>query len=165
MDVIKEDSIFNYDIFFSKFYKDFQEYTFKNQVLIAASGFAVGISTTDFIKSITHDILKPISISLSLYLFKVSHLPIKKYPMIYNISILFYNFISLCLIWLSTIFISFFVIEYILNRKIIGLSSIITDKEKVDFNKQKKESLTKNNIIPNAVDRQELNDIEIMRVY
>jgi hypothetical protein len=52
-----------------------------------------------------------------------------------------------------------------LNRKIIGLSSIITDKEKVDFNKQKKESLTKNNIIPNAVDRQELNDIERMRLY
>jgi len=60
------------------------------------------------------------------------------------------------LIWLSTIFISFFVIEYILNRKIIGLSTIITDEDKVNFDKQKEKSLEKNNIIPNEIDRQEL---------
>ncbi len=62
------------------------------------------------------------------------------------------------MIWLSTIFISFFVIEYILNRKIIGLSTIITEEDKINFDKQKEKSLEKNNIIPNEIDRQELID-------
>jgi len=65
---------------------------------------------------------------------------------------------SILLVWISTIFISFFVIEYILNRKIIGLSTIITEEDKVNFDKQKEKSLEKNNIIPNAIDRQELSD-------
>jgi len=148
----------NYDIFLKKFYKDFQEYTYKNQVLIAASGFAIGISTIDFIKSLIHDVFKPVSIAISIYFLKISHLPIKKHPMIYDFFIFFYNFISIFLIWLSTIFISFFVIEYILNRKIIGLSTIITDEDKINFDKQKEKSLEKNNIIPNEIDRQELSD-------
>jgi len=41
------------NLLIKKFYKDFQEYTFKNQVLIAASGFTIGIATSDFIKNIT----------------------------------------------------------------------------------------------------------------
>jgi len=148
----------NYDIFLKKFYKDFQEYTYKNQVLIAASGFAIGISTIDFIKSLMHDIFKPASIALSIYFLKISQLPIKKYPILYEFFIFLYNFMSILLVWISTIFISFFVIEYILNRKIIGLSTIITEEDKVNFDKQKEKSLEKNNIIPNAIDRQELKD-------
>ena len=61
----------SHDIFLKKFYKDFQEYTYKNQVLIAASGFAIGISTIDFIKSLIHDVFKPISIAISIYFLKI----------------------------------------------------------------------------------------------
>ena len=45
------------DLFLTKFYKDFQEYTYKNKVLVAASGFAIGIATTDLLKSIITDII------------------------------------------------------------------------------------------------------------
>lgn len=146
----------NYDIFLQKFYKDFQEYTYKNQVLIAASGFAVGIVTTDFIKSIIHDVLKPLSTSLYKIFVKVSPLPLNNYPILYGTIFIISNIIAIVTIWIASIFVSFFVIEYILNRKIIGLSSIMLDKEKDEYIKNRIESKTKNNIIPNALDRKEL---------
>jgi large-conductance mechanosensitive channel len=146
----------NYDIFFQKFYRDFQEYTYKNQVLIAASGFAVGIVTTDFIKSIIHDILKPLSTSVYKIFVRVSPLPLSKYPILYGTIFVISNIIAIITIWIVSIFVSFFVIEYILNRKIIGLSSVMLDKEKDEYIKEKIESKTKNNIIPNAHDREEL---------
>ena len=84
-----------------------------------------------------------------------------------NILLFFYilskifNFILLFIAWIFNIFVAFFVIEYILNRKIIGLSSVITDKEKGDFMQQKIESQNKNNIIPNNTDIIELHNEKI----
>jgi large-conductance mechanosensitive channel len=148
----------NYNLFVKKFYKDFQEYTFKNQVLIAASGFTIGITTSDFIKKLIDDIFKPIILSLFSYLIAKMPVTIKDHPILFDVIFKLTNFMSLVLIWIATIFIAFFVIEYILNRKIIGLSSVILDKEKDDFIKQKIESQSKNNIIPNNADIQELYD-------
>lgn len=157
-----ESNNMNYDIFFEKFYRDFQEYTYKNQVLIAASGFAVGIVTTDFIKSIIHDILKPLSMSIYKIFLEVSPLPLSKYPILYGTIFVISNMVAIFTIWIVSIFVSFFVIEYILNRKIIGLSSVMLDKEKDDYIKEKIESKTKNNIIPNEIDRKELEHDKIL---
>jgi len=150
------------NLFIKKFYKDFQEYTFKNQVLIAASGFTIGIATSDFIKSIIDDIFKPVGISISKYTIDSMSLYIKEYPVIFYILFKVFNFISIVIAWIFTIFVAFFVIEYILNRKIIGLSSVITDKDKGDFMQQKIESQNKNNIIPNSTDIIEINNEEII---
>lgn len=147
-----------FDLFFKKFYKDFQEYTFKNQVLVAASGFAIGITTTDFIKNIIEDIYKPFIIFASSHIIKLLPISTKEYPILFTFIFKFFDFFSILFIWLSTIFISFFVIEYILNRKIIGLSSVILEKEKDEYIKQKIESQSKNNIIPNKTDIIELNN-------
>jgi hypothetical protein len=147
-----------FDLFFKKFYKDFQEYTFKNQVLVAASGFAIGITTTDFIKNIIEDIYKPFIIFASSHIIKLLPISTKEYPILFTFIFKFFDFFSILFIWLSTIFISFFVIEYILNRKIIGLSSVILEKEKDEYIKQKMESQSKNNIIPNKTDIIELNN-------
>lgn len=146
------------NIFIKKFYKDFQEYTFKNQVLIAASGFTIGIATSDFIKNIINDIFKPLGLLLFNYIINSMHLTVKEYPVIYNIFLKLFNLLSLVIAWVFTIFFAFFIIEYILNRKIIGLSSVITDKEKGDFMQQKIESQNKNNIIPNNNDIIELHN-------
>jgi large-conductance mechanosensitive channel len=146
------------NIFIKKFYKDFQEYTFKNQVLIAASGFTIGIATSDFIKNIINDIFKPLGLLLFNYIVNSMHLTVKEYPVIYIIFFKLFNLFSLVIAWVFTIFFAFFIIEYILNRKIIGLSSIITDKEKGDFMQQKIESQNKNNIIPNNNDIIELHN-------
>ena len=147
-----------FDLFFKKFYKDFQEYTFKNQVLVAASGFAIGITTTDFIKNIIEDIYKPFIIFASSHIIKLLPISTKEYPILFTFIFKFFDFFSIFFIWLSTIFISFFVIEYILNRKIIGLSSVMLEKEKDEYIKQKMESQSKNNIIPNKTDIIELNN-------
>lgn len=149
------------NLFIKKFYKDFQEYTFKNQVLIAASGFTIGIATSDFIKNIINDIFNPLGLLLFNYIVNSTHLTVKEYPVIYNIFFKLFNLLSLVIAWVFTIFFAFFIIEYILNRKIIGLSSIITDKEKGDFMQQKIESQNKNNIIPNNNDIIELHNEEL----
>ena len=150
------------NLLIKKFYKDFQEYTFKNQVLIAASGFTIGIATSDFIKNIIDDIFKPMGISISSYAINIMHLQVKEYPVIFYILSKIFNFVLLVISWIFTIFVAFFVIEYILNRKIIGLSSVITDKEKGDFMQQKIESQNKNNIIPNNTDIIELHNEKII---
>jgi large-conductance mechanosensitive channel len=149
------------NLLIKKFYKDFQEYTFKNQVLIAASGFTIGIATSDFIKNIIDDIFKPLGLLISNYVINIMSLQVKEYPVIFYILSKIFKFVLLAISWIFTIFIAFFVIEYILNRKIIGLSSVITNKEKGDFMQQKIESQNKNNIIPNNTDIIELHNEKI----
>jgi len=140
------------ELFLTKFYKDFQEYTFKNKVLVAASGFAIGIATTDLLKSIVNDIVSPNIIKLFSSLTLISPLAIK-YPIIFNFIKNISNIIWLFIIWIITIFCSFFVIEYILNRKVIGLSSNVQDDEKKQFIKEKIISKDNNNILPNEKDK------------
>jgi len=152
------------DLFLTKFYKDFQEYTYKNKVLVAASGFAIGIATTDLLKSIITDIINPNIIKLVSSLSLISPLAIK-YPFIFNIVKGFSNFIWLFIIWLITIFVSFFVIEYILNRKVIGLTSNVQDDEKKQFIKEKIISKEYNNILPNEKDKIDIeNDKELENI-
>ena len=151
------------DIIFKKFYKDFQEYIFKHEVLIAASGFTIGIATSDFIKKLIDEILKPIAILIGTFILSFFSLSIKQHPIIYYITNKIINLISLVTAWLFTIFVAFFVIEYVLNRKIIGLSTVILDKDKKEFKEQKKESKKKNNIIPNYNDIIELRKDEFQK--
>jgi large-conductance mechanosensitive channel len=140
------------ELFLTKFYKDFQEYTYKNKVLVAASGFAIGIATTDLLKSIIDDVVSPNIIKLFSSLTLISPLAIK-YPIIFNFIKNVSSIIWLFIIWIITIFCSFFVIEYILNRKVIGLSSNVQDDEKKQFIKEKIISKDNNNILPNEKDK------------
>tara|TARA_X000000368_G_C22744950_1_gene585660 strand:+ start:96 stop:575 length:480 start_codon:yes stop_codon:yes gene_type:complete len=140
------------ELFFNKFYKDFQEYTYKNKVLVAASGFAIGMATTNLLKNIVDDILTPAIIELFKYLLSLSPL-YTKHPILYYFVTKISNFIWLFIVWLLTIFVSFFVIEYLLNRKIIGLSSSVKDNEKKEFIKEKILSKETNNILPTEKDK------------
>jgi large-conductance mechanosensitive channel len=140
------------ELFLTKFYKDFQEYTYKNKVLVAASGFTIGIATTNLLKSIIDDVISPNIIKLFSSLTLISPLAIK-YPIIFNFIKNISNIIWLFIIWIITIFCSFFVIEYILNRKVIGLSSNVQDDEKKQFIKEKIISKDNNNILPNEKDK------------
>lgn len=139
-------------LFFDKFYKDFQEYTYKNQVLVAASGFAIGMATTNLLTNIVDKILTPTIIKLFTYILTLSPL-YTKYPILYYIVTKISDFIWLFIVWLLTIFVSFFVIEYILNRKIIGLSSSVKADEKKEFIKEKILSKQSNNILPTIKDK------------
>lgn len=140
-------------IFFKKFYKDFQEYVYINEVLVAASGYTIGIASYNFLKSLIDEIIEPVILFILKNMIIIS--PIyNKYNNFFNS---LGNFIWLTLVWIITIFLSFFVIEYILNRKIIGLSSIVvSNKEKNDFIKNKIVTKEKANIIPNDKDKKEI---------
>tara|TARA_Y100000389_G_C17152413_1_gene360228 strand:- start:77 stop:556 length:480 start_codon:yes stop_codon:yes gene_type:complete len=141
-----------FKLFFDKFYKDFQEYTYKNQVLVAASGFAIGMATTNLLTNIVDKILTPTIIKLFTFILTLSPL-YTKYPILYYIVTKISDFIWLFVVWLLTIFVSFFVIEYILNRKIIGLSSSVKADEKKEFIKEKILSKQSNNILPTIKDK------------
>jgi large-conductance mechanosensitive channel len=152
------------ELFLTKFYKDFQEYTYKNKVLVAASGFTIGIATTNLLKSIIDDVISPNIIKLFSSLTLISPLAIK-YPIIFNFIKNISNIIWLFIIWIITIFCSFFVIEYILNRKVIGLSSNVQDDEKKQFIKEKIISKDNNNILPNEKDKIDIeNDKELENI-
>jgi large-conductance mechanosensitive channel len=140
-------------IFFKKFYKDFQEYVYINEVLVAASGYTIGIASYNFLKSLIDEIIEPVILFIFKNMIIIS--PIyNKYNNFFNS---LGNFIWLTLVWIITIFLSFFVIEYILNSKIIGLSGIVvSNKEKNDFIKNKIVTKEKANIIPNDKDKKEI---------
>ena len=115
------------------------------------------ISFSDLLKSIITDIINPNIIKLVSSLSLISPLAIK-YPFVFDIVKGFSNVLWLFIIWLITIFVSFFVIEYILNRKVIGLTSNVQDDEKKQFIKEKIISKEYNNILPNEKDKIEMID-------
>lgn len=149
------------ELFFNKFYKDFQEYTYTNKVLVAASGFAIGIATTDLLKSIMSDIINPSVIKVFSTLTLLSPLA-TKYPDLFEFVKNIGKIIWLFIIWIITIFVSFFVIEYILNRKIIGLTSNILETDKKQFIKEKNISKESNNILPNEKDKINIENDKIL---
>ena len=146
------------NLFLNKFYKDFQEYTFKNQVLIAASGFAIGFATNNLLSSLMSDIVEPFIIYIAKIVTSFSPL-VKTHPYLWALIRAIVQIIWLFTVWIIIILLSFFVIEYVLNRKILGFTSAISSPtEKQDYIKTKLESKTKNNILPTKSD-----EIEIMK--
>lgn len=140
------------DIFFEKFYKDFQQYTFKNKVLASASGFAFGFATNEFLANILNKVLLPAINEVIKTFVAMSPIP-TKYPMLWSILKSLSTILWLLFVWISTILIAFFLIEYILNRKIIGMTSTVIGEEKQEYIETKIESEKKNNILPTENDK------------
>ena len=147
------------DIFLQKFYKDFQEYTYKNQVLAAASGLAFGFATNQFLTNLVDNVFLPIIKSFIDYIALLSPIP-HKYPLLWKILTIIFNIFWYFIIWIVTIFVSFFLIEYILNRQIIGMTSKIPEEEKQDYLKSKVQAKIKSNILPTEKDKQDIQNEE-----
>ena len=145
------------DIFIEKFYKDFQQYTFKNKVLASASGFAFGFATNEFLANLLNEVLLPAVNNVVKTFVAISPIP-DKYPMLWSGIQSLSKILWLFFVWITTILISFFLIEYILNRKIIGMTSNVIGDEKQEYIETKAESEKKNNILPTEIDKI---DIEI----
>lgn len=140
------------DIFIEKFYKDFQQYTFKNKVLASASGFAFGFATNEFLANVLNQVLLPAVNSLVDVIVSISPIP-TKYPMLWSGIQSLSKIFWLLFVWIATIIISFFLIEYILNRKIIGMTSNVIGDEKKEYIETKVEAEKKNNILPTETDK------------
>jgi large-conductance mechanosensitive channel len=135
---------------YKKFFYDFQQFMFANNVLVASTGFCVGMATKEVIEKLMNLAVLPLihfftkfSIIRILYkkLIENAH-----YPFLKSLLEIFGEVVWSILVWIVIIVMTFITLEYILNRNVIGLTSTIKTENKLDFAKSKAEA--KENIIP-----------------
>ena len=121
------------------FLKDFREWSFTNNIMIAASGIAIGMATKDAIQNLLEEIVYPfmmfffqLSIFKSLYA-KVSGVAPGFLSSLGKVSWSLFE-------WIIIIVMTFVLLEYLLNRRIIGLKSTVKEDQKSDYLKAKAEA-------------------------
>ncbi len=144
---------------YTRILSDFQEFMYSNNVLVAATGWCVGMATKEVIEKVLNHLVLPIihfllkfNIWHILYLKALDHYSKTSMAIIITT---FGNLIWDIFVWVVVIFLTFLILEYILNRRIIGLKSSVKDDSKTDFVKSKAEA--QQSIIP--VDREEFHKI------
>lgn len=116
-------------------YNNFQEFMFSNKVTTAAAGFAIGAASNTYIQTFLNEIILPTLINIT----SVFENSIKKMsPQLYNFLYIFSKTIWITIVWFVSIFMAYFILEYILNRNIIGISTKLDHNEKANFEKKKK---------------------------
>ena len=120
--------------FLQKFYSDFQKFTYKNQIIVSATGYAIGMATKEVIDNFLKVILGPLSKNIF-----AAGVP-TALKLIWYIGI-----------WIITIVFTFIILEYFLNRSVIGLKSSLDEEKKKDFLQSKIEAKTES-IIPLSKD-------------
>jgi len=122
------------ELLLAKFYNDFQNFIFSNSILIAASGFTIGVATSNLIID-NMKIFSPISdivykqlVVYDTFLFGVSKNSIFA-SIIYSILLFIANIGT----WLITIVFTFVLLEYILNNKFLGLKSTVREEDEKTF--------------------------------
>jgi large-conductance mechanosensitive channel len=115
--------------------KDFQEFIFSNNLVVAGAGWVFGLATKEFIQGIVEQVLSPLFMFVS-NMFMLSHF--KRYIARNNrIFTFFGNITWIFLIWISTLGLAYFILEIIFNRFIVGLKSTVKESDKVSFAKSK----------------------------
>ena len=117
-----------------KFNSDFQQFVFSNDILVVASAYSIGLATHELILHI-FTLLLPIKLFIisKISMFDTLYLGFVKFPFLYGLitgvfSLLFHFFK-----WLITIALTFFLVEYLLNNKIVGLKSTVKEEQEKDF--------------------------------
>lgn len=129
---------------YTKFYKDLQKFMFSNSILVTASGFAIGIAT----KEVITKILSIIVIPIIEYFKKMSEMKlIWKYSLLLIPIEIFWTIIT----WFITIIFTFILLEYFLNKTVLGMVSTIKEDEEKNFIKSKVEAKVID-IIPKSED-------------
>lgn len=126
----------------NKFYIDLQKFVYTNNIVVTASGFAIGMVTKEVIQNILLIIVIPVINKLK-YLASVK-LTWKYFGIPLEI---FWNLA----LWIITIVFTFLLLEYFLNKNIFGMVSTIKHGDECNFIKSKIEAKAVN-IIPNSED-------------
>ncbi len=134
------------EVIFKKFKSDFQEFAFTNKFIASCVGISIGISTKEYIQNILNKIVLPVLYKIGQLLFnRRIYQMFEPYHTIINFSAeLLWDTLS----WLILIVLTFVILEYVLNRKILGLKNILPPEEEVKFLKAKKDAQKKSIIIP-----------------
>lgn len=127
-------------LFVKKTYSDFQEFMFKNNVIVAATGWSIGVATKEVIEAFLTQVILPMFTAMVhlLRVHKALRLPVGSMAIV--------NLIYIVFKWLLIIGCTFFLLEYVLNRRIIGLTSSVSKKDRKDFVESKE--ATKTPLVP-----------------
>jgi large-conductance mechanosensitive channel len=145
---------------FKKFYRDFQEWAYSNEILVAATGFCIGVATKEVIEKILNDVIKPFLV----FLVKLTYIQLALDTETFNNTNAGYiiqsigKFLWDMLQWVLIIVMAFILLEYFLNRKIIGMKSVVKTQDTTDFVKAKAQA--KENIVPSKTEIKELEKTE-----
>ena len=148
--MLKDDvSYEEYEDMFDKIYQDprlgIQKYVYRNGVLSSATAFSVGAITKEFLTSLMEEIIFPLVMLVgnALYLDKVKGFLMSQAwgKVIHNIMLRLGKVSWILFVWLSTILLTYFVLEYFMNRYLIGLSSQISEEQRFSFIKSKIEAM------------------------
>ena len=135
-------------------YHDFQQFMFSNNVLIVATGWGIGTATKDMIERLVKDMVVPIMRWISQIGFiNASYSKLQAYVattkwegVLTGLSNITWDF----MIWIFIIFMTFVLLEYFLNRWLIGMRTTVPDEDNERFVKAK--AAAKENIIPDKKD-------------
>jgi large-conductance mechanosensitive channel len=145
---------------FKKFYRDFQEWAYSNEILVAATGFCIGVATKEVIEKVLNDIIKPFLV----FLVKLTYIHLVfDTETLYNtyggyIILSIGKFIWDMFQWGIIIVMAFILLEYFLNRTIIGMKSVVKTQNTTDFVKAKAQA--KESIVPTKTEMKELERTE-----
>ena len=137
-----------------KFYLDFQEWVFSNNIMVAASGFAIGMATKEIIENLLNTLVRPALVFLfQIELFKDLYQRAIWYVPESNLDAFLTTLAKVSwsvFEWGIIIVMTFLLLEYFLNRNIIGLKSTVKEGDKTDFVKSKVEAHER--ILPTQAD-------------
>ena len=124
--------------YITKIFNDIQNWAYANSVVINAGGFTIGYSTYHFITGII-TLITPIFLLFGNYISKLANIiGLTRTGYLY----IFVKFIADVLIkiivWLSTILVTFILLEYFLNNNILKLKTNIKEIEKRFYNLKSK---------------------------
>jgi large-conductance mechanosensitive channel len=144
---------------YKKFFSDFQQFMYSNNVLVAATGFCVGMATKEVIEKLLNLIVLPlVQVAMKYSIVHIAYYKSVAYisrPELLLILTTFGEILWSLFVWIVIIILTFFMLEYLLNRNVLGLRSVVKEGEKINYVKAKAEA--KENIIPT---KQEVKQLE-----
>jgi large-conductance mechanosensitive channel len=120
-----------------KVFAEFQEFAWSNNFLAAASGVAIGVGTKELIEHLMKVILLPL-ITWVLHASFIQHLYSASLDYVSKRWLTALLEILGGLAWALTnyvvlILLTFFILEYVIFRKVIGLKSVVPTRSREDF--------------------------------
>lgn len=114
-------------------FNDIQNWAYANNVVINAGGFTIGYSTYHFMTGII-TLITPIFILFANNISNFANIiGLTRTGYLYIIIKFILEVIIKIIVWLSTILLTFILLEYFLNNNILKLKTNIKEKEKKDF--------------------------------
>lgn len=145
---------------FRKLYRDFQQWAYSNEILVAATGFCIGVATKEVIEKILNDIIKPFLV----FLVRLTYIQFALDTEAFSSSNVGYIIQTIgksiwdILQWVIIIIMAFILLEYFLNRTIIGMKSVVKTEDTKDFVKAKAQA--KESIVPSKTEIKEMEKTE-----